>query len=438
MDAEKAFDRIDHNILFNKLLKAGIKGKVYNNVKNIYEFSKTSVKVNDLLTDWFETTSGVKQGDTLSPTLFSIFVNDLITEINVAKTGINIKDKHIGILLYADDIALISESENELQRALDIVYKWSTQNIIRFNQAKSNVVHYRKRGSNRTTFSFQLGNSTLCLTNQYKYLGLYLDENLNFNTTVKFLSNAGNRALGAIINKYKKLNGLGYNTYTKLYESGVTSILDYGGEIWGFKKYKDIDLIQNKAARVFLGVHRFAPLPAIHGDLGWTSSDDRRKLAMFRYWNRIVNMSELRLPKIIFNWMREQVGDSWVQEIKSQFEKCGIIEKFYNLDEVELFDISNKLAQASQDIWLNNVQDMPKLRNYKLFKNSYEAEPYVLCFLNREKRSLVAQLRSGILPLQVEVGRWQGIPIEERICPVCNLNQVEDECHFLFESKNKI
>ena len=157
---------------------------------------------------------------------------------------------------------------------------------------------------------------------------------------------------------------------------------------------------------------------------------------MFRYWNRIVNMSELRLPKIIFNWMREQVGDSWVQEIKSLFVKFGIIEKFYNLDEVELFDISNNLAQASQNIWLNNVQDMPKLRNYKLFKNNYEVEPYVLCFLNREKRSLVAQLRSGILPLQVEVGRWQGIPIEERICPVCNLNQVEDECHFLFECNN--
>ena len=134
--------------------------------------------------------------------------------------------------------------------------------------------------------------------------------------------------------------------------------------------------------------------------------------------------------------MREQVGDSWVQEIKSLFVKFGIIEKFYNLDEVELFDISNNLAQASQNIWLNNVQDMPKLRNYKLFKNNYEVEPYVLCFLNREKRSLVAQLRSGILPLQVEVGRWQGIPVEERICPVCNLNQVEDECHFLFECNN--
>ena len=106
------------------------------------------------------------------------------------------------------------------------------------------------------------------------------------------------------------------------------------------------------------------------------------------------------------------------------------------MDEVELFDIINNLAQASKKIWLNNVQDMPKLRNYKLFKNNYEVEPYVLCFLNREKRSLVAQLRSGILPLQVEVGRWQGIPVEERICPGCNLNQVEDECHFLFKCNN--
>jgi hypothetical protein len=433
LDAEKAFDRIDHNVLFNKLLKAGIKGKVYENIKTIYQSSRSTLKINDLLTDWFETSSGVKQGDTLSPSLFCIFINDLITEINSSLTGINIGNRHVGILLYADDIALISDSEENLQKALDIVYRWSTQNIIKFNQSKSNVVHYRKKGSKRTDFAFRLGNISLSVINQYKYLGLYLDENLNFNTTAKFLGDAGNRALGAIINKYKMLNGFGFHTFKKLFESGVCSILDYGAEIWGFKNFKEIEIIQNKAARVYLGVHRFAPLPALHGDLGWMSCLTRRKVTMFRYWNRLMQMDSYRLPKILFNWMREQVGGSWVQDMKLLFEEINMIEHFENLEEINLNNVTKKLQEVADNIWLDNVQNKPKLRTYKLFKHVYESEPYVLCFLDREKRSYVAQLRSGILPLQVEVGRWNGIPIEERTCLLCNLGLVEDECHFLFE-----
>jgi hypothetical protein len=433
LDAEKAFDRIDHNILFNKMLKAGIKGKVYKSIKTIYGNSKCSVKVNDLLTEWFETTSGVRQGDTLSPTLFSIFVNDLIMEINSAKTGIDIGDKHVSILVYADDIALISKSENDLQKALDTVYRWSTQNMIKFNKSKSNVVHYRKKGQGKTQFTFRLGDATLSLESYYKYLGLYLDEYLNYNVTAKFLGSAGNRALGAVINKFKVFNGLGYQTFTKLFEIGVCPILEYGAEIWGFKKCKEIDMIQNKAARIYLGVHRFAPLPALYGDLGWTSCENRRKLEMFRYWNRLVQMENTRLPRVVFDWMRERAGNSWIQEIKELFKDINMIDIFNNLGEVNLTDIAEKLQGNAQDVWLENIRSMPKLRTYKVFKNVYESEPYVISFMNREKRSYLAQLRSGILPLQVEVGRWQGVPVDERKCTVCRLGFVEDECHFLFE-----
>ena len=49
------------------------------------------VCVNDLCTNWFQCSNGVRQGDNLSPTLFSLFINDLATEISQLNTGINIK-----------------------------------------------------------------------------------------------------------------------------------------------------------------------------------------------------------------------------------------------------------------------------------------------------------------------------------------------------------
>ncbi len=60
LDAEKAIDRIDHDLLLCKLLQNGIYGHVYENVKTFYSESTCYVKVNEMLTDWFITKSGVR------------------------------------------------------------------------------------------------------------------------------------------------------------------------------------------------------------------------------------------------------------------------------------------------------------------------------------------------------------------------------------------
>ncbi len=75
---------------------------------------------------------------------------------------------------------------------------------------------------------------------------------------------------------------------------------------------------------------------------------------------------------------------------------------------------------------------MPKLRTYIKFKNVFEVEQYVLSFKSRQRRSYLAQLRNGILPLQLEVGRWTNKAVEDRLCLICNNDTVEDEEHFLF------
>ena len=60
-------------------------------------------------------------------------------------------------------------------------------------------------------------------------------------------------------------------------------------------------------------------------------------------------------------------------------------------------------------------------------------ENYICDFLSRHQRSLIAQLRTGILPLHIETGRYYRTPLEQRTCKVCRSNQIEDEYHFLCE-----
>ncbi len=184
-----------------------------------------------MLTDWFKTESEVKQGDTLSPTLFDIFINDLANDVNSLNLGIDIGGFRISIL-YADGIVLLGESEQDLQKILDCEYNWNKKFKVKFNTRKSNIVHFRKPSQPRSSFKFVLGNTELNIVGQYKYLGIILNEFLDYDVTAQVLSDAANRAFGSVINKYKSINGLGYYTYTILFQSGVYPILDYSNEIW--------------------------------------------------------------------------------------------------------------------------------------------------------------------------------------------------------------
>ncbi len=114
-----------------------------------------------------------------------------------------------------------------------------------------------------------MSETVLCTIEQYNYLGLVLNEFLDFNITAQVISDAANRAVGSIINKNKAINGPGYYSYTRLFQSEICPILDYGSEIWGFRHFDKVDSIQNKAIQVYLGVHRFTPIAAINC---WTHS----------------------------------------------------------------------------------------------------------------------------------------------------------------------
>ena len=117
VDFEKAFDRVDRELLFHKLRSLGIQGKMLKIIQTIYTDTKACVNVNGYLTNEFISHCGVRQGDTLSPTLFGLYINDLVLELNKTGSGVSLS---ISSLLYADDLAIIAETEEGLQSQLDV------------------------------------------------------------------------------------------------------------------------------------------------------------------------------------------------------------------------------------------------------------------------------------------------------------------------------
>ena len=161
VDFKKAFDSVDQDMLLYKLYQLGIRDRMYRAISSLYKNPQSRVLLNDYCTDYFYCPIGVKQGDCLSPTLFSIYINDLAIKIKESNVGIEISTGEnadmtelISILMYADDIVLLSSNELDLQELLFIVEKWCLQWRLEVNLSKTNILHVRNKRKTQSSFWF--------------------------------------------------------------------------------------------------------------------------------------------------------------------------------------------------------------------------------------------------------------------------------------------
>ena len=94
-------------------------------------------------------------------------------------------------------------------------------------------------------------------------------------------------------------------------------------------------------------------------------------------------------------------------------------------------DIKFELCDLMHEEWSNTVGYKPKLRNCVKFKQNINVEDYIISNISRSQRSLLAQPCMGILPLNIETGRYFQKELNERLCLLCNQNSIKDEHHYL-------
>lgn len=444
VDFSRAFDAIDRTYLMLKLYKIGIGGKFLRAVEGMYKNTSACVRINGHLSDYFDTTAGVRQGDCLSPTLFSLFINDLATEIKASGHGVKINGEDVPILLYADDIVICAETEESLQALLKIMENWCNQWRMSVNADKTKIMHCRRKTDDKTEYRFLFNNVELQLTEKYRYLGVTINENLDYTITSNELAKAASKALGGILGMHFQ-SGLRYDTYCKLYEAKVATIMDYACPIWGKKTYREMEKVHFRAMRSFLGVGKTSPLSALEGDMGWEPIHVRQHAEIIKLWFKLCGLRDNRLLKRIFLWDYDLANnknlDNWCRNVKDILDSFGFVDLYNDIDlccafsRSEVNDIVKFIRTCLMDTyvekWSKTVQETPKLRTYKTFKTIFQVEDYVKQNLSRQDRSIIARLRNGTFPINIELGRYRKLPLDRRICIGCDSGEVESELHFI-------
>ena len=248
VDYRKAFDSVNRTYLWGKLLAHNIDGKCFKIIYDMYQKAKSCVKSGNILSNFFTSNLGVRQGENLSPILFSIFLNDLTQFMSSKFEGLADFSKstfellsgndfdvylRLYLLLYADDTVLLAESQSDLQYALNAMSEYCKDWDLQVNEDKTKVIVFSKRKVLNSNPYFY-NDKQLEIVNEYPYLGILFNYNGNFSKSKSKLVEQARKAMFSVIQKSRKV-GLSISTQIHLFDTMIAPILMYGCEVWGYR-----------------------------------------------------------------------------------------------------------------------------------------------------------------------------------------------------------
>ena len=416
-------------------------------LKNMYSKISARIKVGNYLYDHIFDECGTNQGGPLSPSMFRRMLQDLSQYLS-QKNGIVMNDTNIIMhMLWADDLILISDSSEGLQKQIDGVFEFCRKSQMIVNSLKTKVMLF---GNCRKNCSFTFNGTSLDIVNEYKYLGIIFNSIQRSNGCIfkcmkKYTCDKALKACFACLKKVAHLGKATPKIGLKLFDSFVSPVLDYGCELWSDNSIQDIEKVQLKFLKMILGVKLSTCNMAIYCELGRYPIGIRHKVRLLKYWCRITRMSDDKVVKIVYRYLKnltDQGFVTWVSKIKSLLSSYGLLE-YYEGDSVNVMEeksivaaIKSQLVNEFEKTCMEQLHSYPILRTYVTFKTKFGMESYLENIRDFKLRKVMSKFRLSSHGLQIEKGRHLRVkqPVNERTCMYCP-SSVEDEFHFLIVCK---
>jgi len=275
IDTSKAFDSVSHQRLILKLKNLGVEGSELQWFTSYLTGRQQIVRVGKSLSPPLYIKTGVPQGSILGPLLFLVYINDLPDIFTSASVN-----------LYADDTVIYAagKSEKQLESVINEemakLTEWFQRNQLQLNQKKTVLMLFgtkanvdRMRNLKITVGSEQIGTSE-----STKYLGVTLDSCLGFDSHIEKTCSSAGRALGMISRVKRQMPTA---CRKALVDSLVLPHLDYCDVVWSTGStaaLNRLQSIQNRSAKIILGVKNRVSSEWALGQLKWDQLDRRREI----------------------------------------------------------------------------------------------------------------------------------------------------------------
>jgi len=354
LDFSKAFDKVPHQRLLNKMKSLGIKGNILRWTENWLLNRKQRTVLNGSFSDWAEVKSGVPQGSVLGPLLFIIFIND-----------IDECAKDISILLkFADDTKISNEASSEancalLQNCLDQLLQWADTWCMSFNTSKCKVLHV---GRNNICHRYNMDGSILEETVRERDIGVIITNNLK---PAQQCLEAARRA-GAVLTQISRaFLYRDKKVFIQLYKQFVRCHLEFAVPAWSPWLIGDIDVlerVQKRAVNLVVGL------------VGRTYEEKLTELGLNTLKDRRIQIDLIQTFKILKGIDRVDpdtwfniVGDNVTRLTRNTAYEGNLLTNRSNTDQRKNF-FTNRVIP----IWNALPTELKNSRNVKIFKTGIE------------------------------------------------------------------
>jgi hypothetical protein len=229
LDTRKAYDSTNYYKILSLLLLRGIPSSVVSLLLSWYEQTQIRVLFNKGLSKPFGICHGVRQGGLLSPALFAILIDDLLTTLECTGVGCRIGSRYFGCIAYADDLVLLAPTIGSLNHLLATAQNWAKLNHLLFNPEKSQVICFSDKKNKWTGISLipaHFNGRTIPTVTEVLHLGHIISHNLDDSAELMRIGKAFNRQFHAFFNRFFLVRNV--DLLLSLFKSFCTSL--YGIE----------------------------------------------------------------------------------------------------------------------------------------------------------------------------------------------------------------
>jgi ribonuclease HI len=261
IDLQKAFDKVWTDGLLVKLQRYGIASNMLRWIRAYLYNRRARVTVDGHKGKKVLLRHGVPQGGVLSPTLFLVFINDII----------DLMPKGIHAAMYADDLVMWCKEEHDttathrMQQAADRLAAWAEEWNVSINKEKSFTTLFTL-SSKKQTGTIKLGDTPLRSEDEATYLGVTFDKKQTWKPHIQQAEAKARRKL-AIMRKLAGTSwGANENILKRVYQGAVRPHLEYGSSAWSTTAkthQQSLDRVQNQALRIITGSMRSTPIKAM-------------------------------------------------------------------------------------------------------------------------------------------------------------------------------